>query len=878
MLRRYYGKISKLPINEFFGHDGELVVDDITGKVYVMDGVTLGGTELVGAMPKYGISPPTNPTPGTLWYDPVSGRTYIYFQDTWVDAAPNTTYTLPIASTNVLGGIKVGLGLSIDNNGVVTANSHTPSELINGSNIVELGNDGALTVSGKITTPSVSGSGVVGENLYIGAGAVSGSNATSGSTIIQGGHGDPGTGGSGPVQIQTGSDVGNPNFKYTWNFDGQGRLTLPGAYATGGTLMSPSGFSLLNTDTFQFPRLDTASIIVPPNGSNDPIQIINDGSEGIRLTTPRGTVLFGNQPEDCVTQSSHFHIMKQDPGEVDLFFGDDYNYLKLPQEGNVAISANGPTWNFNSDGILSLPGEGNITSISGNISIKSNVNALSFHATSGIANGSGFLFRDSEESGYTSGMRHANISNQLQLVHQSNIGLLIEPNGEVTFGNIRVFGNVNSFVNFQKGINVVRGITSNSYSALDGITNGYRFNYTPVGESPTPLPTAIIHNDFTNQIQLIHEYGNVSLNANGTFQTSNIIINGTNVSTVGGTLYVNGHPISSSVSTVTSSSPPAHPVSGQLWYDTNSGKIYVYLTDSWVDTSLSVASDRLVSGSSEAVLARDGALILENLIEWPQSDGGLQAGSSAWIFRTDGHLETPAGYILPNTMGSPGQVMVAGGQGSISWQNQTTGSTYSNSNVSAYLTTNSTITSLISNSINQASNITALYGNASSQASAINVLRANANTQAVSINLLIANSITQATAINTLTANVSTLISNSNVQAIAIDTLISNVATLNANAVTQAVAINTLTAKINAANVHIASMSAYSNANVGAYLTTYIGTIGGSITVGDILKAPQHTKTSSATGSVGQICWDSNYIYVCTATNTWKRVALTGGY
>ena len=113
MLRRYYGKISKLPINEFFGHDGELVVDDITGKVYVMDGVTVGGNELVGATPRFQTEPPNNPTPGALWYDPESGRTYIYYQSHWVDAAPNTTYVLPHASESTLGGIKVGLGLSI---------------------------------------------------------------------------------------------------------------------------------------------------------------------------------------------------------------------------------------------------------------------------------------------------------------------------------------------------------------------------------------------------------------------------------------------------------------------------------------------------------------------------------------------------------------------------------------------------------------------------------------------------------------------------------------------------------------------------------------------------------------------------------------------
>ena len=32
--------------------------------------------------------------------------------------------------------------------------------------------------------------------------------------------------------------------------------------------------------------------------------------------------------------------------------------------------------------------------------------------------------------------------------------------------------------------------------------------------------------------------------------------------------------------------------------------------------------------------------------------------------------------------------------------------------------------------------------------------------------------------------------------------------------------------------------------------------------------------SSSDTGTVGEICWDSNYVYVCTASNTWKRSAI----
>jgi hypothetical protein len=32
--------------------------------------------------------------------------------------------------------------------------------------------------------------------------------------------------------------------------------------------------------------------------------------------------------------------------------------------------------------------------------------------------------------------------------------------------------------------------------------------------------------------------------------------------------------------------------------------------------------------------------------------------------------------------------------------------------------------------------------------------------------------------------------------------------------------------------------------------------------------------SASAAGAAGEICWDANYVYVCTATNTWKRAAL----
>ena len=54
-------------------------------------------------------------------------------------------------------------------------------------------------------------------------------------------------------------------------------------------------------------------------------------------------------------------------------------------------------------------------------------------------------------------------------------------------------------------------------------------------------------------------------------------------------------------------------------------------------------------------------------------------------------------------------------------------------------------------------------------------------------------------------------------------------------------------------------------------------TVSGNATIAGLLLTAPATQTSTSPGTAGQISWDANYIYVCTAANTWKRVALTGG-
>ena len=112
-----------------------------------------------------------------------------------------------------------------------------------------------------------------------------------------------------------------------------------------------------STDNYQW-KFDNTGNLILPNG-----QSIGSGSlDGIKMTTDRGTVLFGNSPECVPTLLTHFHIMKDDPANVDLFLGDDNNYVKLPGSGETAYGVeigtnvgSAYTWRFGTDGDLNIP-------------------------------------------------------------------------------------------------------------------------------------------------------------------------------------------------------------------------------------------------------------------------------------------------------------------------------------------------------------------------------------------------------------------------------------------------------------------------------------------------------------------------------------------
>ena len=78
----------------------------------------------------------------------------------------------------------------------------------------------------------------------------------------------------------------------------------------------------------------------------------------------------------------------------------------------------------------------------------------------------------------------------------------------------------------------------------------------------------------------------------------------------------------------------------------------------------------------------------------------------------------------------------------------------------------------------------------------------------------------------------------------------------------------TLTSEGTNGNVYIDAISTSTT-------STWVFDVSGVTTLPGLLSAPPKTiSTSTATGVVGQICWDADYIYVCTATNAWRRIGL----
>lgn len=80
---------------------------------------------------------------------------------------------------------------------------------------------------------------------------------------------------------------------------------------------------------------------------------------------------------------------------------------------------------------------------------------------------------------------------------------------------------------------------------------------------------------------------------------------------------------------------------------------------------------------------------------------------------------------------------------------------------------------------------------------------------------------------------------------------------------------------VNTTHANISSTAYVGGTLTANTITSLSITASNTLVFNDALIGPLTTKTNTAVGTAGQICWDANYLYICTSTNTWKRVALS---
>jgi hypothetical protein len=124
---------SKKELDRLSGAKGEIFYDSTSKTIRVFDGTIIGGT-LLNASVTVTDNPPANPTNGSLWFNSSNGGIYIYYTDgdsnQWVQpfvpagaGGSGGDYTLPIASTTALGGVKIDGSTITINNGVISSAS-----------------------------------------------------------------------------------------------------------------------------------------------------------------------------------------------------------------------------------------------------------------------------------------------------------------------------------------------------------------------------------------------------------------------------------------------------------------------------------------------------------------------------------------------------------------------------------------------------------------------------------------------------------------------------------------------------------------------------------------------------------------------------------
>ena len=229
-------------------------------------------------------------------------------------------------------------------------------------------------------------------------------------------------------------------------------------YGTGGN--SPTN-TITNTDGY-----NNFHVTVEANGL-------------ISMNTARGGLEIGAMPEIGAPQ--HLHIMRPagQGSTTDLYFGDDYNYIRMPglygsgtQGVDIGSSYNNGTvhvWRFDTDGNLKLPAGGGIVDSTGNSVLGvGGITLANISVTSNSPSGNGSLTYNNSTGVFT--FTPADLSSVAGNYGNSNVVTLlssfgsnsITTTGNITAGNIS--GNI-SITGNVTGTSPNVTLVAGSYSA-----------------------------------------------------------------------------------------------------------------------------------------------------------------------------------------------------------------------------------------------------------------------------------------------------------------------------------------------------------------------------------------------------------------------------
>ncbi len=267
-----------------------------------------GNTNIVLGSVAVSATAPAATTTGSQWYNSLDGRTYIAYNGQWVDASPTIvpppeTYLDQITTISGDRLVNGNFEVVLDASGNLTADGDIKTG-VNGGRFIQDCNDGTTSI--RWTRISVN---ETSELIRAYTGDTETPDDVERARISVEWQNSTTTG----VSITAFDDGAN----YTWDFRGDGTLTLPDSSIIHGSL---------------------GSMILRPSGASTSTQAL--------LIYP--TVQDGN----------HIHLTSGG-GDTDLYLGNDDQFVKVDHSGTVVVqtysTATTSTWTFGTDGVLTLP-------------------------------------------------------------------------------------------------------------------------------------------------------------------------------------------------------------------------------------------------------------------------------------------------------------------------------------------------------------------------------------------------------------------------------------------------------------------------------------------------------------------------------------------